>query len=147
MSSRVALVLAVAALAGCGGASGRSELADRLAGLCDEARQDIEALGLPSERGVAVVKPWADRGTRLANTIDELELGSPAERTQVTSLAASLREYYAGLRLGHTVYAQTKSLEAYAATVERAKTFLERADAIAVELGAPECAIRPFPDD
>ncbi len=73
-------------------------------------------------------------------------LGEVAEPV-VYGVQGALREYYAGLRLGHTVYTQTGSLDAYAAAVERATAFLERAEVIAVDLGAPECAIRPFPED
>ena len=150
-SARLRLAVATsafAALAGCGGDDpARSAVAVELAGLCDGARADIEALGLPSEGGVEIVKPWAERGIRLATAIGRLEGGTPGERRQVRSLADALAEYYAGLRLGYRVYTQTRSLDAYAAAIDRAKAFLERADEAAVALGAPECAIRPFPED
>ena len=103
-------------------------VAAELAALCDEARQDVEALGLPAEVGIAVVRPWANRGTRLAEDIRRLDGETPEERELLGSLATAYEEYYAGLRLGATIYAQTKSLEAYAATVERAKPFLAEAD-------------------
>jgi hypothetical protein len=143
------VVLFVAALAGCGGAdeSTDSTLSKRLAALCEDARTDIEELGLPSERGVEIVRPWAARGARLADDVGRLDVATPRERAQVRSLARSLREYYDGLRLGYDVYTRTKSLEAYAAAVDRAKAFLAEADAVAVGLGAPECAVRPFPED
>jgi hypothetical protein len=44
------------------------------------------------------------------------------------------------------VYTRTRSLEAYAAAVDRAKAFQAEADGLAVGLGAPECAVRPFPE-
>jgi hypothetical protein len=136
------VVLAVLA-AGCGG-DDRSDLAEQVAALCDEARLDIEALGLPSETGIAVIRPWANRGTKLAKDIRALEGGSESEQETVAALATALDEYYAGLRLGHTIYEQTRSSEAYAQTIERAKAFQADADAAATELGATECTRRPF---
>lgn len=144
--SLVPLVLALLALAGCGGGDERSEVAGQVAALCDEAREDIEALGLPAETGIAVVTPWANRGTRLAKDIGALEGGSSSEQETLDALSIALEEYYAGLRLGHTIYKQTKSSEAYAQTVERAKAFLADADEAATTLGAPECTVRPFDD-
>ena len=139
-----AVVLFLAA--GCGGDDEpeRPALAAELAALCEEARQDVEALGLPAEVGVAVIRPWANRGTRLAEDIRRLDGETQEERELLGSLARAYDEYYAGLRLGATIYASTKSLDAYAATVERAKPFLAEADTLATRLGAPECTVRPF---
>ena len=140
------LVVLALAVTGCGGDDepNRPAVAAELAALCDEARQDIEALGLPAEVGIAVVRPWANRGTRLGADIRQLDTATPAERELLDYLAAAYEEYYAGLRLGATIYAQTKSAEAYAATVERGKPFLAEADRLATLLGAPECTVRPF---
>jgi hypothetical protein len=137
-------VLPALAVAGCGGDEERSELAEQVAALCDQARVDIEALGLPSETGIAVITPWARRGTKLVNELRALEGASAGEQATLDELAAALDEYYAGLRLGHIIYAQTKSSEAYAQAIDRAKAFQEDADAAAVELGVPECTRRPF---
>jgi hypothetical protein len=142
LAALVALVLT-----GCGGdGDERSAAAEQAASLCDDARADIEALGLPAEAGIAIVRPWSNRGTQLAKDIRALEAATPTEDETIQTLATSLDEYYAGLRLGHTIYTQTRSLDAYAATVERANAFLADADAAAVDLGAPECAVRPFAD-
>jgi hypothetical protein len=142
----LALLIALV-LAGCGGdGDERSAAAERAALLCDEARADIEALGLPAEAGIGIVRPWANRGTRLAKDIRVLQGATPSEDETLQKLATALDEYYAGLRLGHTIYTQTKSFDAYAATIERANAFLADADAAAVDLGAPECAVRPFAD-
>ena len=143
--ARLALAVAVA---GCGGDDEpeRPRVAAELAALCDEARRDVEALGLPAEVGITVVRPWANRGTRLGEDIRRLDEATPEQRELLDSLATAYEEYYAGLRLGATIYASTKSLEAYAATVERAKPFLAEADTLATRLGAPECTVRPFAD-
>ena len=143
---RLALLafLPVLVLAGCGGDDDRSDVAEQAAALCDQARVDIEALGLPSETGIAVITPWENRGTRLVKDLRKLEGASAEEQATLDDLATALDEYYAGLRLGHIIYEQTKSSEAYAQTVDRAKAFQEDADAAAVELGAPECTRRPF---
>ena len=144
--SLLALLALVPALvlAGCGGDDDRTDVAEQVATLCDQARVDIEALGLPSETGIAVITPWANRGTRLVKDLRKLEGASAEEQATLDDLATALDEYYAGLRLGHIIYEQTKSSEAYAQTVDRAKAFQEDADAAAVELGAPECTRRPF---
>ena len=140
-------VLVALVLTGCG-ADGdeRSAAAEQAASLCDDARADIEALGLPAEAGIGIVRPWANRGTQLAKDIRALDGTTPSEDETIRKLATSLDEYFAGLRLGHTIYTETKSFDAYAATVERADAFLADADAAAVDLGAPECAVRPFAD-
>jgi hypothetical protein len=143
IASVFVVVLAVLA-AGCGGGDDRSEVAEQVAALCDEARVDIEALGLPSETGIAVIRPWANRGTQLVEDIRALDGGSASEQETLDALATALDEYYAGLRLGHTIYQQTRSSEAYAQTIERAKAFQGDADAAATELGAVECTRRPF---
>ena len=138
------LVVPALLAAGCGGDDERSAVADQVAALCDEARVDIEALGLPAEAGIAVIRPWANRGTRLAKDIRALDGGSASEQETLDALATALDEYYAGLRLGHIIYQQTRSAEAYAQTIERAKAFQADADAAATELGATECTRRPF---
>ncbi len=132
-------------LAGCGGDDDdRSVAAQQAAALCDEARVDIEALGLPSETGIGVITPWANRGTRLVKDLRKLEGATVEEQASLNDLATALDEYYAGLRLGRTIYEQTKSSEAYAQTIDRAKAFQEEADAAAMKLGVPECTRRPF---
>ena len=140
----VLVVLLGVVAAGCGGDDERSDVAEQVAALCDEARLDVEALGLPSETGIAVIRPWANRGTKLAKDIRALGGGSESEQETVDALATALDEYYAGLRLGHIIYKQTRSAEAYAQTIERAKAFQADADAAATELGATECTRRPF---
>lgn len=143
-----AIVLAAAA-SGCTGGEEepppRSEAAETLAALCETARLDIEALGLPSETGYTVLKPWAARGKRLAADIRAID-GEPDESRQLDELASELEEYYRGLALGYEIYRKTKNSEVYAAGISRAEVFLQAAEKRSLALGADECAIRPFPD-
>ena len=145
-----AVLLAAAALlaAGCGGDDepDTDAVVAQLVTLCGEARADVEALGLPSEVGFKVIRPWANRGTQLAEDIGRLEGATTEQQAQLAALSRAYDEYYAGLRLGATIYGQTGSLEAYKQTVVRANAFLADADRIATELGATECTVRPFPD-
>jgi hypothetical protein len=142
------VVVCLAALAaGCGGKDEpqRSALAENLAQLCEQARADTEALGLPAEKGFSVMKPTALIGLRLAKEVKKLHGTTPAEREQVASLAEYFRFYYNELRAAVKLYAFGQA-DAYTITVERAKGSLESAEALATRMGAPECAVRPFPN-
>lgn len=141
-----AAVVAVLAAAGCGGGDERTLVAEQLAVLCEDARADVEALGLPSEKGPEVVGAWAQRGRRLAADVEQLNGATAQEREQIASLANYLDEYYSGLRLGYIVYQQTGNSQGYAASLDRAKTFLVTAEELAKRMGASECATRPFDD-
>lgn len=123
----------------------RSPLAESLAQLCEQARADTEALGLPSEKGFSVIRPGAERGLRLAADINKLKGSTPAEKEQISSLAESFRFYHNEIRAGAKLYEAGYS-DAYAITVDRAKPSLAAAEALATRMGAPECAVRPFPD-
>lgn len=139
------MVVAVAA-AGCGGGEERSAAAEQLAALCDEARTDVEALGLPAEKGPQVVAAWADRGRKLAAAVGKLQGDTATEREQLGSLRTYLDEHYAGLKLAYIVYNETRDAAAYAAAIDRARAFLVSAEQLAKRMGAPECAVRPFDD-
>jgi hypothetical protein len=142
------VVIGFAVLAGgCGGKDEpeRSALAEQLAQLCDKARADVEALGLPGEKGFVVMKPTAAIGLRLAKAVEKLQGTTAAEKEQVASLAKSLDSYYAELAAAVKLYRAGYS-EAYAITMSGAKGVLESAEALATRMGAPECAVGPFPD-
>lgn len=123
----------------------RSPLAESLAALCENTRADTEALGLPAEQGFSVIKPGAERGLQLAADIKKLEGTTPAEKEQIASLAEYFRFYHNEIKAGARIY-ELGQPEAYSITVERAKPSLASAEALATRMGAPECAIRPFPD-
>lgn len=145
-SLAIALVGLALVVAGCGeDEPERSPLAESLAALCEEARVDTEALGLPGDKGFSVVKPGAERGIRLAADIKKLEGTTPAEKEQIASLAEYFRFYHTEIEAGARIY-ELGQPEAYSITVERAKPSLASAEALATRMGAPECAVRPFPD-
>ena len=134
-------------LAGCGGGEDdRSAAAARIGALCEKARLDVEALGLPSEKGPDLVGDWANRGRRLAAAVEKVRSDDPEERQRIESLHTYLDEYYSGLRLAYIVYLQTKSSESYGLALDRAKEFLGEAEALATQMGAKECAKRPWED-
>ena len=140
------VVVVVALAAGCGDDKPkRSALAENLAQLCEQARADTEALGLPADKGFAVAKPTAEIGIRLAHEIKQLEGSTAAEKEQIASLAEYYRFYWNELLAGVKLY-NVDQVEAYTITLERAKPSLVSAEALATRMGAPECAVRPFPD-
>lgn len=132
---------------GCGGADEpqRSALAEELAHLCDRARADVEALGLPGEKGFAVIPKTARIGERLGKEVAGLTGTTPHEREQVASLAKYISYYYGEMAAGAKLY-QVGQADAYRTTMERARPVLVSAEALATRMGAPECAVRPFPD-
>ena len=113
-----AMVACIALVAtGCGkDEPKRSALAESLAQLCEQARADTEALGLPSEKGFAVMKPTAARGLQLAAEIKKLKGATPAEKEQIASLAEYFRFYYNELDAAVKLYAAGQS-EIYAITL------------------------------
>ena len=123
----------------------RSPLAESIAALCEQARADTEALGLPAEKGFSVIRPGAERGLRLAADIKKLKSATPAEKEQIASLAEYLRFYHNEIRAAAKLY-EAGQTEVYGITVDRAKPTLVSAEALATRMGAPECAVRPFPD-
>ena len=145
--SPVILALALGALlAGCAAATQkRSTLAENLARLCEGARAEVEALGLPGDKGFAVVAPTATIGQQLAKDVGKLRGTTERERKQVRSLSRYLAFYYGELSAGAKLY-RVGQADAYRITVERATPSLVSAEALATRMGAPECAVRPFPD-
>jgi hypothetical protein len=142
------VVIGLGVLGGCGGGKDtpkRSALAEQIAQLCDKARADTEALGLPGDKGFVVMKPTAAIGLRFAQELKKLEGTTPAEKKQIATLAEDFRFYYNELAAAVKLYALGQS-EVYSLTLSRAKPSLASAEALATRMGAPECAVRPFPD-
>jgi hypothetical protein len=145
-SIAILLVGLVLTVGGCGkDEPKRSPLAESLAQLCEKARADTEALGLPGEKGFSVIRPGAEIGIRLAADIKKLKGSTPAEKEQIASLAEYLRFYHNEVRAAAKIY-EAGQTEVYGITIDRAKPTLVSAEALATRMGAPECAVRPFPD-
>jgi hypothetical protein len=123
----------------------RSALARRLALLCTRARLNIEALGLPAEKGIAVVAPTARIGRRLAAQIGALRGRTALERRRLQEISHDLDSYYIQLKAGIDAY-RTAGSEGFQVAVEGAKPLLVRAETLATRFGAPECAKRAFDD-
>lgn len=145
----IATIAVVAVLVGTGCGSDdpeRSTVATRLAALCEQARLDVEALGLPAEQGFSVVEPTANIALRLAADVARLDDAAKAERDQLALFASYLARYGRGLLIGVQAYEATKSADAYAAAVGSVTSLLVSAERLATRMGAPECAERPFAD-
>ncbi len=92
-----------------------------------------------------MIPPTAKIGQRLAKDVAGLKGTTAHEREQVESLSKYLAFYYGELAAGAKLY-QVGQSDAYRITVERATPTLVSAEALATRMGAPECAVRPFPD-
>ena len=135
-------------LSGCGGDDGtphRSALADRLAELCEETRVAVEELGQPRDEGAAVFRPWAQVGRRFVADLRRLQAGNAQERTNLASLADYYAGFYGNLEIGYEQYRAQQST-AIKQTLEHGYALLASAEKLATRMGAPECAVRPFPE-
>jgi hypothetical protein len=143
----IVVLLAGLVLSACGGkdAPPRSALVEQLAQLCLQARADTEKLGLPGDKGFAVMEPTAAIGVRLAKSVRRLQGTTAREKAQLRSLAKNLEYYYKEMQAGIKLY-RIKQPQAYVITMDRAKATLVSAEALATRMGAPECAVRPFAD-
>jgi len=142
------LVLVVACAlvaAGCGSDDPppRSALAERLAELCVEARGDVEALGEPVDEGAAVFRPWARVGLRFVTNVQRLPVATERQRKKVVAMAKYYKGFYDSLNLGYLQFAAGQS-PMTKETLRRAYAQLASAERLAIQLGAPECAVRPF---
>jgi hypothetical protein len=114
----------------------------RLASLCDATRVEIEALGEPRDEGAAVFSPWAKIGVRFVKAVRALQV-APARREQLESLATYYEGFYDSLAQAYLIHRSGRS-DGIKQTLERGYALLESGENVAVALGAPECAVRPF---
>ena len=145
-----ALVATLLTVAGCGGNDDaaqpvRGPLGAKLAQLCDDNRAAVELLGEPRDKGAAVFRPWARLGRSFVSDVRGLEGATPRQRKLVNRLADSFDAFYGNLKLSYDLFRAGRS-DAIKMTLERAYAHLATAESLAVRLGAPECAIRPFED-
>jgi len=126
-----------------GDGDGRDPYAAALADLCVQARGDIEALGRPSETPIDVVYAGTVRIGRelLAQT---LELTPPEKKARVAVFAHQYGLYLDGLEYAYHYLENQGNQVAFVQIVNGALANLANAEGAATELGAPECAVRPF---
>ena len=123
---------------------GRDPYAAALADRCVEARGEIEALGRPSETPIDVVYAGTVRIGRelLAQT---RELTPPEEKkARVAVFAHQYGLYLDGLEYAYHYLENQGNQVAFVQIVNGALANLANAERAATELGAPECAVRPF---
>jgi hypothetical protein len=127
-----------------GDGEGRDPYAAALADLCVQARGEIEALGRPSETPIDVVYAGTVRIGRelLAQTRD---LTPPEEKkARVAVFAHQYGLYLDGLEYAYHYLENQGNQVAFVQIVNGALANLRNAERVAKELGAPECAVRPF---
>ena len=127
-----------------GDGDGRDPYAAALADLCVQARGEIEALGRPSETPIDVVYAGTVRIGRelLAQT---RELTPPEEKkARVAVFAHQYGLYLDGLEYAYHYLGNQGNQVAFVQIVNGALANLTNAERAAKELGAPECAVRPF---
>ena len=121
----------------------RSAFAARLAALCDDTRTKIEALGRPAETPLDTVYGGTVRLGRAFVSSSRALHAPPAEAAKVKEMLAQYGLYFDGLDYALAFYHQGNQT-AFVRIVDGALSNLDRAEGIARELGAPECARRPF---
>ena len=127
-----------------GDGDGRDPYAAALADLCVQARGEIEALGRPSKTPIDVVYAGTVRIGRelLAQT---RELTPPEEKkARVAVFAHQYGLYLDGLEYAYHYLENQGNQVAFVQIVNGALANLANAERAATELGAPECAVRPF---
>lgn len=138
------------ALAGCGGkddsAPTRPAVGAQLANLCDETRADVELLGEPRDTGAAVFRPWARLGREFVSAVRRLHAANATEREQLDRLADYYQGFYDNIGISYDLFEAGRSTS-IKMTLERAYALLGSGEKLAVRMGAPECAVRPFSDE
>ena len=149
----VVLIVVVAAAAtgawallrgGGGDGDARDPYASALADQCVRARSQIEALGRPSDTPIDVVYPGTVRIGR-GFLVKVGALTPPAgKRARATEFAHQYGLYLDGLEYAYRYLENQGNQVAFVQIVNGALANLRNAERVARELGAPECAIRPF---
>ena len=122
----------------------RDPYASALADLCVEARSEIEALGRPSDTPIDVVYPGTVRIGR-ALLAKARDLTPPEEKqARAAEFAHQYGLYLDGLEYAYHYLENQGNQAAFVQIVNGALANLRNAERVAKELGAPECAVRPF---
>ncbi len=122
----------------------RDPYASALADLCVEARGEIEALGRPSDTPIDVVYPGTVRIGR-ALLAQARDLTPPEEqKARAAEFAHQYGLYLDGLEYAYHYLENQGNQVAFVQIVNGALANLSKAEQVAKELGAPECAVRAF---
>jgi len=121
----------------------RSPFATQLAALCDDTRTKIEALGRPAETPIETVYGGTVRlGRAFVESSRALDT-PPGQAARAKEMLGQFALYFDGLDYALAFYHQGNQV-AFVRIVDGALANLDHAEEIARELGAPECARRPF---
>ena len=153
-SLRVALVAAFAlvslslSLGACGGGGGKQSpsaaYAKRLSASCTSMREQIEALGKPSDTPIAKVYPGTVKIGR-AFLREVAKLDPPAgSQAKVKAMVREYGYYFDGLGLAYALLTKRKSEQGFVQTAAAAVANLHLAVGNASKLGATDCARQPF---
>lgn len=116
----------------------------RLGALCVDAREQIEALGKPSDTPIGKLYLGTARiGHAFVTKARGLE--PPADQiAQASTIARQFGLYYDGLVYAYQFLAVQNNQVAFVRIVNGALANLARAEAAAKAIGADDCAVRPF---
>ena len=118
--------------------------ASQLSELCVSARTQIEALGQPSEIPISKLYPGTVKIGRAfvaqARALDPPPVQAAAAKRFVEQSAL----YYDGLAYAYTFLTTQNNQVAFVQIVNGAMANLGNAETAAKQLGAPDCALRPF---
>ena len=127
-----------------GSRDGDDPYVSALEDLCVGARSEIEALGRPTDTPIDVVYPGTVRIGR-AMLAKAGDLTPPeGKRARAAQFAHQYSLYLDGLEYAHHYLENQGNQVAFVQIVNGALANLRNAERLAVELGAPNCAVRPF---
>jgi hypothetical protein len=122
----------------------QTPFASQLSKLCVGARTQIEALGQPNEIPISKLYPGTVKIGRAfvaqARALDPPPVQAAAAKRFVEQSAL----YYDGLSYAYTFLTTQNNQAAFVQIVNGAMANLDNAETAAKELGAPDCALRPF---
>lgn len=118
--------------------------ASQLSELCVSARTQIEALGQPSDIPISKLYPGTTKIGRAfvaqARALDP----PPAQAAAAKRFVEQSALYYDGLAYAYTFLTTQNNQVAFVQIVNGAMANLGNAETAAKQLGAPDCALRPF---
>jgi hypothetical protein len=122
----------------------QTSYAAQLSKLCADARSQVEALGQPNEIPISKLYPGTVRiGRAFVRQAGALD-APPAQAAAAKRFVGQIGLYYDGLAYAYQFLTTQNNQVAFVRIVTGAIANLANAETAAKELGAPECALRPF---